>query len=196
MSARLFVAVDLSGEARRLVSGATGRLRQVFRSAGIDEDFRWVATGNLHVTLRFIGNVDEAAVAGVVRAMSAPFDVETGSIAFVEPATFPAKGRPRVLQLPLVDGAPMLSTLRDRVDARLAPLCTWEHESRPFAPHLTLARTRDRARFDVDRFRALLDAPAWPAVSMDVTEVRLFRSVTRPSGPEYSVLARAALRSR
>lgn len=104
-------------------------------------------------------------------------------------------GRPRVLHVAVSAGADLLRALRDEVDARLAPVCAWEPETRPFAPHLTLARTRDAAKFNPDDFSRLMESAAWPPVAVDVPHVTLFSSRTLPAGPEYTARARAALRS-
>ena len=196
MSARLFVAVDVTDAARARLADSAARLRASLRDAGMDGAFRWVAPANLHITLRFLGDVDDAALSAIADAMSGDLNRASGGVTFGRPGTFPPGGRPRVLHAAVASGAPLLGALRDLADARLSGLCTWEPETRPFAPHLTLARARDRAQLDVARFRAVIDAVPWPEVPMEVTRVTLFRSVTRPSGPEYSVLAQSALRSR
>ena len=195
MSARLFVAVDLTRDARARLADAVMQLRASLRDAGMDGGFRWVAPANLHITLRFLGEVDDATVPDVVAGMSGGLGGPAGRVMFGGLGTFPPSGRPRVVHAAVAAGSPLLGTLRDLVDARLAGVCAWERETRPFDPHLTLARARDSARFDVAAFRALIEATAWPEVPMEVTRVTLFRSVTRPSGPEYSVLAQAGLGS-
>lgn len=194
MSARLFAAVDLSDAIRARVVEHTLALRSLLRAARLDEAFRWVAGGNLHVTLRFLGDVEESAVPEVVRAFEG-VTVETFPLTLGRPGAFPPRGRPRVLHVPIASGVESLRALRDRVDRALAPVCTWEPEMRPFSPHLTLARARDRADLDAAAFHRILETVPWPVMEMTVTEARLFRSVTHASGPEYSVLARAALGS-
>lgn len=196
MSARLFVAVDLAEAARARLAESAARLRASLRDAAMDGAFRWVASQNLHITLRFLGEVDDAALPAIVDAMSGELDQASGGVTFGRPGTFPPAGRPRVLHASVASGTPLLGALRDLADARLSGFCAWEPETRPFAPHLTLALARDRAPLDAARFRAVIDSVPWPEVSMEVTRVTLFRSVTRASGPEYSVLAQSALRSR
>lgn len=195
MSVRLFAAVDLTDDARARVAEALGRLRADLRRADLDGAFKWVAVPNLHITLRFLGNVDEQAAARVIDVMHQPLDVGPASIVLDGLGTFPPKGRPRVLHCGCGDGADLLGALRSRVDARLRDICSWEEERRPFAPHLTLARGREGGGFDLPRFREILDHASWPAVSLPVEHVTLFSSRTLPAGPEYTARARAALRS-
>ena len=195
MTLRLFTAIELTAEARDHIARAAGDLRQIFRGAGLDDAFRWVAAGNLHLTLRFLGNIEHADADQMRRAMREPVARGPMSITLGRLGTFPPRGRPRVLHAAVEQGADDMTRLRDEIDARLAPLCTWEPETRPFAPHLTIARTRDTAKFNPVDFSRLLESVEWPAVSFNPGAVTLFSSRTLPSGPEYTAEERAALRS-
>ena len=196
MSQRLFVAVDLPDDARARIAAALGDLRAGLYEHDLDAAFRWVAVENLHLTLRFLGNVPDDDAARVKAAMRAPIDQPPVAMTLSGLATFPPRGRPRVLHVALTAGVEPLRRLRDAVDARLAPLCRWEAETRPFAPHLTLARARDRAKFFPVEFSRLIAEAAWPAVSFTAGHATLFSSRTLPSGPEYTAEARAELISR
>lgn len=194
MSARLFVAVDLPDAVRARFLEQERALRAALRAEGLEDAFRWVRAENLHITLRFLGDVDDAVVPDVVRAFEG-VTAEAQAVALGRPGAFPPRGRPRILHVRVSSGVEFLAGLRDRVDRALAPVCRWEPETRPFSPHLTLARSRDRAELDAAAFHRVLEAIAWTPLESPVTDVRLFRSVTHASGPEYSVLARAALGS-
>lgn len=195
MSARLFAAIDLPDGVRGRLADAAEGLRRAMDAAGMRRAFRWVAPANFHITIRFIGAVDDHDVEAVVRAMSRGVEVEAENVRVGRLATFPPSSRPRVLQVPVVEGTACLAALREEVDRRIGRWCTDETPGRPFAPHLTLARVRDRAPLDEAAFRAACDAAAWPEVQLRASDVTLYQSVTRPDGPEYSVLTRAALRS-
>ena len=194
MTLRLFTAIELTAEARAQIARAADDLRHVFRAVDLDDAFRWVDPGNLHLTLRFLGNIEDAAAVRMCRAMREPLACAPIAITLGRLGTFPPRGRPRVLHAAVEQGAEALSRLRDDVDARLAALCSWQPETRPFAPHLTLARARDAAKFNPADFSRLLDSVEWPAVSFKATAVTLFSSRTLPSGPEYTAEERAALR--
>lgn len=150
---------------------------------------------NLHLTLRFLGNIEDEAARRVIEAMRAPMVQPLAPITLAGLGTFPPKGRPRVLHVSVERGLDLLRALRDDVDARLAPVCSWEPETRLFAPHLTLARGRDRANIPPADFSALIAGMTWPRVTFDVSRVTLFSSRTLPAGPEYTAEAQAALRS-
>ena len=195
MSQRLFAAIDLPSGARAIIAQAVDALRLQLRGAEMEDAFRWVAVENMHLTLRFLGNVPDDACARAKEAMGQPFELPSAPIALGGLGTFPPRGRPRVLHVAVVEGVLNLASLRDAVDARLAPLCRWEPETRPFSPHLTLARARDAAEFFPVEFSRLIAAAPWPRVTFTASHVTLFSSRTLPSGPEYTSEARAALGS-
>lgn len=195
MNLRLFVAVDLPDDVRAACGEAVERLRADLRRGGIDDAFRWVAVGNLHLTLRFLGNVDGDSAARVIESMRAPIARDSATIELGGPGTFPPRGRPRVLHVGVASGLEFLRELRADVDARLAPLCRWDADTRPFAPHLTLARGKERGKFNPVDFSRLLERAAWPRAAFRVSRVTLFSSKTLSSGPEYTIQAQAALRS-
>ena len=195
MSVRLFAAVDLPDDVRAAFAPAIDELRAALRKAGMDDSFRWVAVRNLHLTLRFLGNVEDAVAPRVIDAMQAPIACGPGVIELGGLGTFPPRGRPRVLHTPVTAGLDFLRGVRDAVDARLSPVCSWEPEHRPFAPHLTLARGREPGKINRDEFSRLVRQAGWPARAFEVTHITLFSSRTLPAGPEYTVRARTALRS-
>ena len=195
MSRRLFVAVDLPADARAHIAAAVDDLRASLRAQDMDDCFRWVAPANMHLTLRFLGNLPDETAPAMIEAMREPLAAARPSIVIDGLGTFPPHGRPRILYAAVVQGTELLRALRDAVDARLAPLCRWEEETRPFAPHLTLARARDRAKFIPDDFSRLIGDAPWPAAAFEADAVTLFSSRTLPAGPEYTAEARAALRS-
>jgi 2'-5' RNA ligase len=190
---RLFVAIDLPQPARNQLARAIAGLRETLRAHDLDAAFRWVDPGNLHLTLRFLGNVDDVAAERVFEATRAPLERDRPSLILGGLGTFPPRGRPRVLHAAVEQGAEALRDLRDVVDTRLAPVCQWESDTRPFAPHLTLARARDGARIDPAAFSRLIAAVDWPRVAFNAPAVTVFSSRTLPAGPVYTAEAHAAL---
>ena len=102
---------------------------------------RWVRVDGLHLTLRFLGatpDEKQSQIAAALEAASA--GVAPFRVALSGGGAFPDPRRPRVLWIGINEGAALLAGLARRLDERLAPL-GWPPEGRPFAPHLTLART-------------------------------------------------------
>jgi 2'-5' RNA ligase len=127
---RLFVALPLPQDVRERLSGLSGGLPGV----------RWIAPENLHVTLRFIGDVDEGVADDLHDALigvRAPaFDITLGGI-----GTFGPERRPHALWVG-VDRSPALTHLRDKVESALVR-AGLEPEARRFTPHVSLARLKD-----------------------------------------------------
>jgi len=194
---RLFVAVDLDPERHEAIARVVAGLRRAAGSAGWDRSARWVSTHNLHLTIRFIGEIDEAAGARVSEALAPPIAMPAFEVVFEGAGVFPPRGAPRVLWIGVERGAADLARLFDAVEARLrragvAP------ETRPFSPHLTIARFRDRDRRQGAGAPGPRPADAIAAVRlgagpMPVRSVTLYQSRLTPAGPEYTALVATAL---
>jgi 2'-5' RNA ligase len=136
---RIFVAVPLPADAVATVSELVDRVRDAGLANG-GRDVRWVRLDGLHLTLRFIGPTPEERIAAARAALlsaarlAAAFDVTIG-----EAGTFPEAGRPRALWLGIQDPGEGFADLFRLVDAALVD-AGWPPETRPFQPHLTLAR--------------------------------------------------------
>jgi 2'-5' RNA ligase len=185
---RLFVAADLPQDARDAVAGAQKRLASTL--AGSAGTLRWVGAGQTHLTLVFLGDVEEARVPAVVDAIgqdvgAAPFDITLDSI-----GVFPPRGAPRVLWAGVGAGAHALGDLHREVARRISALGI-PLEDRPFHPHLTLARWRTSR--SSDRERALRSAPQGVLARARVEGATLYSSRLTASGPSYNALAHARL---
>jgi 2'-5' RNA ligase len=143
--------------------------------------FRWVTPESLHLTIRFLGGVDAARLEILAAAFRAlefePFEVGVGGV-----GTFGRGTAVRVVWLGLTAGAGDLGRLAGAVEALSASL-GFEPEARPYNPHLTLARARQRRG---DRLPDLPPPPELPGWA--VTRFRLYRSRLGPGGATYSVL--------
>ncbi len=136
---RIFIAIDLPGsvkqEIARLCCGLPGA--------------RWVQPEQLHLTLRFIGEVDGGMFrdirAGLSEIVVAPFSLQLDGVGF-----FPPRGRPRVVWVGLRQSNE-LQRLRNRLESCLVGLGL-EPEKRKFAPHITLARLKNTPPVKVGRF--------------------------------------------
>ncbi len=185
---RLFVACELPDDVRQ----ALGRVQDDLRSAlsGGTIRLRWVRPESVHITLKFLGEVEETRVAEITSALAAavePFELRLSSSAGL--GGF-GGARLRVVWLGLEGDVEALAALAGRVEQALTPL-GFAAERRPFAAHLTIARVTDRASSEERRQLALLlerhRIPALPP--MILTEVRLMRSVLGPGGSAYYRMA-------
>jgi 2'-5' RNA ligase len=179
---RVFFAIDLDARTRRAAAEAMRALQ-----TGPDGDaIRWVREETLHVTLRFLGNIDPAGVgrlADCVRERTAtlrPFRLELGGTRL-----FPSKRRPVAIVLDV--GPPeRLEELAEAVE-RGVTAAGFDPEPRPFRAHLTLGRVRGK------RFPVVTGSVTAAGESCDVNEAVLFRSELHHSGARYTPIERTPL---
>ncbi len=153
----------------------------------------WTRPGNWHLTLKFLGDVDEATVPGVIKALGTlpweAFVMQGGGAGVFPPQRPPKAGQrprpPRVLWVGLTRGARECAALARNVDAALEPL-GFGREKRPFTAHLTLARVRRPERDDWDAVARVAAGLPWPAFSAQ--EMVIWRSVLSAEGPLYTRL--------
>lgn len=185
---RTFLAVGLTPALRAQLAALQETLA---RSA---DGLKWVEEENLHVTLLFLGDVDEREVADVCRAVG---EVCAGIPAF--PMSVEGVGcfgnprRPRTLWAGVGAGAQELVALHDALEGPLVELGVYRREERAYSPHITLGRVKgDRTNERLPQ--ALAKQAAWRGGDAEVREVLVMSSQLRPEGPVYGVLSTARLR--
>lgn len=180
---RVFLAAEISAGARAAAAVHIAEMRSRFREVRAS----WVRPENLHVTLRFFGDADDAKLTAVKRLAGAasaeclPFTVRLSAA-----ASFGA----RVLFLSLEDEAGGFAELNRRIEKNAAA-AGFEPETRPFRPHLTIARIRSEKGV-----RPLIEAnraAAVPPIAFAVKEIVLFESTLAASGSIYTPLGRFPL---
>jgi RNA 2',3'-cyclic 3'-phosphodiesterase len=178
---RAFLAIELPEAIR---SGLARVQEELKRSRA---DVRWVTPGNIHLTLKFFGNVPDdeiealAQVAQDAAAATAPLQLQaTGA------GAFPSANAPRVVWLGLGDDLVPLPQLFYRLEKAFAAL-GYPPEGRAFNPHLTLGRVKSPAnRERLARLLTKLPPADWPP--FEVKELILFQSVLSPQGSKYTPL--------
>ena len=187
---RLFVAIDLDDDARAAIVAEQNRLKRAL--TGVDpSSARWVGPEGMHLTLAFLGEVDDARGAAIVDAMQADVDAAPFRMAFAGLGVFPPRGAPSVLWVGVTTGLREVMSVQQLVAGRLARIGV-ELEKRPYHPHLTLARWRG-ARHG-DRRRVMAADLGAEVAQVDVAAVTLHQSRLSSSGSRYTTLARAELR--
>jgi RNA 2',3'-cyclic 3'-phosphodiesterase len=183
---RTFIAVDPGQPIRDHLVAVQESL------ARTGTEVKWVEPENLHVTLLFLGEVDEREVHRVCRMVADgvreqpafPMTIETVGC-------FPNVRRPRVLWAGVGEGAQPLCAIHDALEEPLTEL-GYRREERRYAPHITLGRVKsDRP---TERLGAALAKHAeWKGGETTVHEVLVMSSELTPRGPNYTVLSRAPL---
>jgi 2'-5' RNA ligase len=184
---RTFIGVDIGDEIRKSAVVLQKRLAQ--SGAAV----KWVAPENLHITMLFLGELDERDIVPVCRGVE---DAARRESAFLMRATgvgaFPTLHRPKVLWAGIGDGAEPLRRLYSDIEEKLLDLGVYRKEERGYTPHLTLGRIRSEADGQA-LAPELAKLQAWEGGRTTVDEVLVYSSEQGRDGPEYAVLARGEL---
>jgi 2'-5' RNA ligase len=178
---RLFVAVELTEKARREVAAVQAELRRT------SADINWVEPENLHLTLKFLGEIDESRLPALTQALrDAAGPLQPFTISLEGVGAFPRPERPRVLWVGVKDGRGRLVELAEKIAAACALVLrpfdfAQDQHDRPFSPHLTIGRVRSGG--------ALAAIPFKTSEPIRVDRLVLFQSKLSPHGPTYTPLA-------
>jgi len=184
---RTFIAVEID----RAIRARAGELIALLR--GTAADVKWVEPQNLHLTLKFLGDVHQRDILAVCRAVQqgaaelAPFELEVRGA-----GAFPNAARPRTVWLGATTGAQEMIVLHDRIEAPLAKL-GYREEHRQFQTHLTIGRVRGGGPGIAELGKLLQQHADFLAGRMTVHNVTVFSSTLTPAGPIYEALGTAPL---
>ncbi len=190
---RLFVAVEIDPAVAGSLAAFSAQLRQ--RAHGLAPAARigWVSPEQLHVTSRFIGEVNDKKASAIAGALLEELEIDPFELVLRGAGAFPERGAPRVLWAGISSGVEGLTALEAEVSRRLIA-CGIAREERPYRPHVTLARVREAAGL---RSAALFETLADQRFGMTPVEaITLFQSRTSPKGAVYTPLHRTRLHHR
>jgi 2'-5' RNA ligase len=184
---RAFIAIDLDPQVIDTICHVIDNLKPRIPA------IRWVSKANLHLTVKFLGNVKEAQVEAIAAALREQlhlfprFTINAKGL-----GVFPERGRPKILWIGLTGNR--LAQLAATVESALLPL-GFALEKRSFTPHLTIGRWR---QFDRPPLTLKQELEHWryhECGYSTVDQVILFQSVLKPEGAVYSRLQTVALKS-
>ena len=181
---RAFVAFKLPQETVSCLSDVTASLMS------FDFGIRWIPAENIHVTLKFLGDVGQKAIGPIAEALCA-------TAAGQRPISFRAKGlgvfpgirRPRVIWAGLSGETERLMECQRALDTQLA-MIGFPREKRPFRSHLTLGRVRGKIAPE-KLLGAIKQLSAFESAPVTADRMILYRSELKRSGALYTVLAEA-----
>jgi 2'-5' RNA ligase len=184
---RTFVAVEMSPAVVRRAADLAERLQVD------DVRVKWVDPANMHVTLKFLGDVPQADIAGVCEAVAQAAAAQAAfEVSLVGAGAFPDLRRPGTVWIGVDQGNQALCTLQAAVDKSLKKL-GFPKERRQFHPHLTIGRVRQvgpAASRLGERIREHADFDAGRA---RIERVVVFASFLDRSGPTYQLLGQGPL---
>jgi 2'-5' RNA ligase len=187
---RTFIAVETSADIR----ASAGALQESLARTGAQ--VKWTSPETMHVTLLFLGEVDDRDLHSICRtvrevaASEPPFPLRVSGV-----GAFPTPRRPKILWAGLTEGAEELQRLHRKLEAKLIDLGCYRKEERGYTPHLTLGRVQR----ETDEFALARELPklqSWDGGRTVVEEVLVFSSELQRTGPEYTVLGRGELAGR
>ncbi|MGD2096271.1 MAG: RNA 2',3'-cyclic phosphodiesterase [Desulfobacterales bacterium] len=183
---RAFVAIDLPEAIRASIGAAQDALKSYgFR-------VKWVRPESIHLTLKFLGNIDVSRTDEIVNAMTWAAKSRTAMrLSASGIGVFPNVRRPRVIWVGLGGEVDNLKSLQQALDGHLAEL-GFPAETRSFKAHLTLARVK--GKMAVDRMQSALDKfNAFESEGFDADRMILFKSELHPTGAVYTRVAQVNL---
>lgn len=185
-SIRAFIAIELPSELTEALRG----LQALFSDGGLkNKEISWVKPENIHLTVKFLGDVEERRIPDIFAALEKAADgIRPFTLRAAGVGTFPKGTAPRVLWVG-INGCPELKKLHSGIEEALKAL-GFPEEERDFSPHLTLCRIKTPPAG-----RALMAAQnIRPDINMDfmASSFVLFKSELSPTGAKYVELKRVA----
>ncbi|MBZ0167973.1 2',5' RNA ligase family [Candidatus Methylomirabilis lanthanidiphila] len=178
---RTFVAANLNPDLQAALARVQDRLKTTRADVG------WVRPENLHLTLKFLAQVEADRIGAIGEAVAA---AATGCdpirLVFQGLGAFPRPREARVVWIGLSHGTEALAALQARIEAGLE-LLGFAREARPFTAHLTLGRVRGPAHRE-QLARAIAEAPAETLGEMVLDRIELMKSNLNTGGARYSIL--------
>lgn len=180
---RCFIAVDLDEPIRRDLNRLIDRLRPSCPKV------QWVRPENLHLTIKFLGEIAPAKIASIAATLDQlcsqcrPFDIQLRGL-----GVFPPAGPVRVIWVGVEDEDGRLHAAQRQCEAALE-LLGLSRERRPYSAHLTIARNKSPAASGPLR-RTVEEAAEFSAGSQSVHGLTLYESTLSPGGSIYQILSR------
>ena len=184
---RTFCAFELPQWLRVLINEHAQRVREAVPEAAAS----WSRAENIHLTVKFFGNVDHATVPVISKALArvakefSPIGITVGAT-----GVFPRASRPQVLWIGIDDRTGALAKLQKRVEDECARE-GFPKEDRAFRPHLTIARIR--TPHNANQLAEAHLHTEFAAVELVLDELILFRSELSPKGSKYTPISRSRL---
>lgn len=179
---RTFIAVDLSPDVR----GAAAKLIERFKAT--QARVRWVENRNLHLTLKFLGDVESVELPLVISTIKqAVASFQSFDLHFHGAGAFPDELNPRTIWLGVAEGAEQITLVHRCVEDALAEL-GFRPENRRFRPHVTLGRVRDTRHAKGDLKQLLAQYADFEGGISHVDELVVFSSQLNEDGPQYEEL--------
>ena len=178
---RTFIAIELNEEMRSELSSLQSALKKS------EADVKWVAPESIHLTLKFLGSIDEEKIKKMQNILSdivknfKPF-----FLSLKDMGAFPKLNYPRVIWVGVDEGKTEVSKLAKELEDGLEKIGI-SKEGKEFHPHITLGRVKSQK--NKDKLSHVIETTKFePKSKIDVNHLTLFKSQLTPQGPIYTPL--------
>ncbi len=182
---RSFIAVDIPEAVRENLDGLLGKLKTN------QADVKWVKSKSIHITLKFLGDVEEMQLPQIKEIMgNVAKNIQPFTVSIEGTGAFPNDRRPRVLWVGVRKGSETLIRLAADIDSQLAAI-GFEREKQSYSPHLTLGRVRSPKK--IDSVIDMMHSMTFHAGEFLNENILLMKSDLRPDGAVYTVMEKIKL---
>ena len=185
---RTFIAVEIPAEIKNKIGRYVDSLRDS------SQNVKWVSTENLHLTIKFLGDINEEDVDSLIECMNPVFsDFSSFDLLLEHAGFFPSKNNPRVIWIGSDGGADNLLDIFQELEHCLEVFGI-DRDERMFSPHLTIGRVKrnNNKHGAVTTFTG--DIPEFEPATFRVNSIALIKSTLTPKGPIYEKLYEGKLK--
>jgi 2'-5' RNA ligase len=188
---RAFIAIELPQDIKDRIS----RLQDRLKKSG--SDVKWVSPSNIHLTLKFLGEIDDKTRDGVcaclveIAANTTLFTIKLGGL-----AAFPRMQSPRIIWIELSQGHDQTKSIVDQLENNLEKYGI-DRETKPFSSHITIGRVRS-AKNKEDLIRCISESESSMTGNIgefQAGKITLFKSTLLPHGPIYEIIQETNLKT-
>ncbi len=187
---RAFIAIELPLE----IKDALRLLQEQLKASRAD--VKWVEPKNIHLTLKFLGEIKEETSTEVKKIIAETAKENPNFQARISSAgAFPKTGFPRVLWVGIEPGGAEAARIAAQLEEKIAKLGIPPEEKRLFSPHITIGRVRSNKNTQslISGLKNAADTLAGKNLSFLAREIILYKSTLTPAGPAYEPLSKANL---
>ncbi len=181
---RCFIAIPLPD----VVKEGLAEIQEILRGTGGHRfDVSWTRPEGIHLTLKFLGEVEEAAVARIIAAVAPPLSgIPPFHLRIRGMGCFPGPSSPRVVWVGVEESEGVLNRLQQGVE-KAAESLGFPPENRKFTPHLTVGRVRSPIHRET-LIRRVEENREIDLGEVEVREVHLMESILKPEGAIYRIV--------
>tara|TARA_Y100000996_G_C22405967_1_gene595129 strand:+ start:307 stop:864 length:558 start_codon:yes stop_codon:yes gene_type:complete len=185
MNSRLFIGINVSHLLKDIIL-MTSSTVECDRKA-----IKWNTGTNLHITISFLGNVDQGSIPGIIDKIKSLYLVEPFKICIEKTGVFPNDTYPKVFWLGVEQGKHYLEGMHNSLNKLLKGYVKSKNEG-IYIPHITIGRSTSLMNYKNLKLHNYLNALYEP-IEINVNSIGLFESKLQPEGPNYTLLEKFTL---